>query len=85
MNNEQLTQEVNRLANEIEILKSFISNTFESSVKEFLFAPSATPSGYLQTLNLTGNSQSIQVPASPDQWVQLKTNIWIIRIGGYKS
>lgn len=87
MNNEQIIQSIIRLSQEIERLKSLIDfpPEIESVIKSRIFSVASTPTGYLQTLNLSGNAQSIQVPANPDQWVEINTNIGIIRIGGYKS
>lgn len=87
MNNEQITQAIIQLSQEIEKLKTLLEFPQEiiGDIKGKIFSTASTPTGYLQTLNLTGNAQSIQVPANPDQWVELNTNIGIIRIGGYKS
>lgn len=87
MSNEQIIQSIKELSLEIDRLKSLIDfpQEIDGAIKSRIFSPAQTPTGYLQTLNLTGNAQSIQVPANPDQWVELNTNIGIIRIGGYKS
>ena len=87
MNNEQLIQAITELSQEVDRLKSLIDfpPEIENAIKTRIFSAASTPTGYLQTLNLTGNSQSIDVPASPDQWIELNTNVGIIRIGGYKS
>lgn len=87
MNNEQLTQEIQRLSQELAELKSVIDfpNDTEIAVKNRIFSPAKTPSSYLQTLNLTGNAQSIQVLATPDIWVELNTPQGRFKILGYKS
>lgn len=87
MNNELIIAEINRLSNEIDSLKSTINFPIDTeiAVKSRIFSPAVTPTSYLQTLNLTGNAQSIQVPATPDIWVRLNTPVGIFKIAGYKS
>lgn len=87
MNNEQLALEINKLKDELSKIKSFIEfpKETEDAIKARIFSAGKTPTSYLQTLNLTGNAQSIQVLSTPDIWVELNTPLGRFKILGYKS